>query len=97
MLIDFEKLVKDIAECCALYHGKCHECPYRYVSLYTCRLQYIDTDELELLRKISKSRGNLSAQNSAINRDFERELHVIKKSISELCKYIDVFINGGKK
>ena len=54
MSIHFEKLVDDIKKCCNdIYCGKCHNCPYRYMSLHVCRLQYIDTDEMEALHKIS--------------------------------------------
>lgn len=93
MSINFEKLIKDIKECCDnVYYGKCHKCPYRYMSLYVCRLQYVDTDELEALHKISEFRGNLNSQKSDIDRDFEADLHLIKVKVDELCKNVDDYI-----
>lgn len=92
MAIDFEKLVKDIKECCnSIYYGKCDKCPYKHMSLYVCRLQYVDTDEMEALHKISEFRGNLCGQNLVVNRDFEADLHEIKKRIDELCKRVDAY------
>lgn len=61
MAIYFEKLVEDIKKCCrSVYCGKCENCPYRYMSLYVCRLQYIDTEEIEALHDICASRGKLN-------------------------------------
>ena len=93
MSISLEMLAKDIKECCnSIYYGKCHKCPYQYMSLYVCRLQYVDTDEMEALHKISEFRGNLCEQNFIVNRD----LHEIKKRIDELCERVDVISKGGK-
>ena len=98
MSISFEKLVKDIKECCnTIYCGKCHKCPYRYMSLYVCRLQNVDTDELEALSKICEFRGNLCEKNVVVNRNFEADLYEIKKRIDELYERVDVYINGRPK
>lgn len=93
MSINFEKLIKDIKECCnSVACGACDKCPYRYMSLHVCRLQYVDTNELEALHKISEFRGNLNSQKSDIDRDFEADLHTIMEKVDELCKNVDVYI-----
>lgn len=97
MSISLEMLAKDIKECCnSIYYGNCHKCPYRYVSLHVCRLQYVDTDEMEALHKISDFRGNLCEQKVVVNRNFEADLYEIKKRIDELCERVDVISKGGK-
>lgn len=95
MSISLEMLAKDIKECCnSIYYGKCYKCPYEYMSLNVCRLQYVDTDEIEALHKISEFRGNLCERNTVVNRDFEGDLQEIKKRIDELRERVDVYIKG---
>lgn len=98
MSISLEKMAKDIKECCnSIYHGMCHKCPYRYMSLNVCRLQYVDTEEMEALHKISEFRGNLCEKNLVVNRNFEADLYKIKKRIDELYERLDVYLNGRPK
>ena len=97
MSISLEMLAKDIKECCHSIYCKCDKCPYQYMSVNVCRLQYVDTDEMEALHKISESRGNVYEQNTVVNRNFEADLYEIKKRIDELYKRLDVYINGRPK
>lgn len=89
--IDLITLVYDIKKSCIQHHGLCDRCPYKYVSGLFCNLKGVEYDELKKVAKVYESKGF----SNPINRNFESDLHVIKKTLDELCVSVDIYINGG--
>lgn len=106
-VVDFVTLVHDVKECCAFRKGICKNCPYEYMPAPVCSLKFLaerDLQEIvsvcesrEGVLKCDKFRGKLIAHNPDINRNFEADLWTIKKSIDDLYKNVDIYINGRKK
>ena len=91
--VDLIELVFDIKKSCINHRGVCDGCAYKYVSELICNLKGLDFDDLKEIAKVYESQGF----SDPINRNFESELHLIKKTLEELCVNVDIYINGRKK